>query len=119
MAGIVAVLITYYTTINCKPPILLIGSLWRLEKEPDAESPLSPYLGCASMTGEGVYLSILYGIILFNEAGASRGHSVLMMPSYDASNCDHWISQVPSLKENTALADLLSPRDFLLRDASR
>ncbi|KAH6909251.1 hypothetical protein BKA70DRAFT_1277938 [Coprinopsis sp. MPI-PUGE-AT-0042] len=50
MTGIVAALIAYFITVDY------------------AEPPLSPYLRCTSLRGEGVYLSILYGIILFNEA---------------------------------------------------
>lgn len=50
MAGIFTLLGIFYTTVDY------------------AQTPYSNYLGCSTLRGNGVYLSIIYGIILFNEA---------------------------------------------------
>ncbi|KAH6909250.1 hypothetical protein BKA70DRAFT_230095 [Coprinopsis sp. MPI-PUGE-AT-0042] len=50
MVGIVTLLVIYYTSVDY------------------VESPMSQHLRCASLRGDGVYLTILYGIILFNES---------------------------------------------------
>ncbi|KAH6909249.1 hypothetical protein BKA70DRAFT_230191 [Coprinopsis sp. MPI-PUGE-AT-0042] len=52
MAGIFTLLGIFYTTIDYSEP------------------PFSRYLGCSSLRGDSRYLSILYGIILFNESAA-------------------------------------------------
>lgn len=72
MVGIAAVSISYFTSVDCKSSHTHHGLAQKVEAFADAESSLTPYLRCSSLRGDGVYLSIFYGIILFNEAGSSN-----------------------------------------------